>query len=144
MLGRRPLAHIISAFRDQTQYRVWTESIDLDRIHGSASDLLPAEYKVRHARRIVTHSDSLHAGPQAKAFWACHNRRSAVQSGINLGTAFSDLYLVELIQLQCLPQCQNVLGTTITSERGTDGLWRSGAADIAMLSLLFGRGSRTR
>src|SRR5215467_7269142 len=133
MLARRPLAHIISAFRNQTQYGIWTESMDLRQVCSQQSIKSGTHVESRLIPTLCM------PGLRQRLFGPVTIVVEPVQNGFNLSIAFSDLRLVELIQLQCLPQCENVLGTIITSERSADGLWRSGAADIAILSQLFGR-----
>src|SRR5690242_20126722 len=117
MLGGGPFAHVISAFRHQTQNRVRTKSMDLRQVASQQSikcsthveaQLITTLCMARLRQRLLRGVAAFVERPQ---------------DGFDFSITLSDLGLMEIVQLQRLAQSENVLKTIITSECSDDGLW---------------------
>ena len=104
VLGRRPPRHVVAALGDQSQHRVRTETVDLTEVGAQES----VQHRPDVEGRFVA---ALRVPLRGEWRRRCRAlRRQRPQRRLDLRIALGDLVLMEVVQLERLPQREDMLG----------------------------------
>lgn len=117
MLGSRPSTEVGAAFGDEAHSQVGADSMDLGEI--DASELVHESAHVE-AQRVGLLGPAAHLSQWLSRYGLVGGKHG--QRALDLGIAFVDAGLVEVIQCQGLLQREDVFGKVVAYQSGPDRL----------------------